>query len=99
MRPVLADERCQRVDIGVRERVRHFLRQRAHATEREEHFGVAALVCARHGHNRVAGDARLAGIDDEAATLEFFTCLTSEWNLTHVRTTLREAQRKPAAEC
>ena len=57
VRPVLADERSQCVDVSALERARHFLGELFHASQCEEHLRVPTLISARDGGDRISRDS------------------------------------------
>jgi len=84
MCPMLTDERRERVEVTLADGARHVLRELAHAAKREEHLCIAPLVCTGDRGDRVCRDARLSSVDNDAAPLHLFPCLTSERDLRDV---------------
>jgi hypothetical protein len=70
VRPVLADQGAERVDVAARQRARHLARQRPHARQRPGDARLARPVRVEHPGDRRRRDARLAGVDHHEPPLE-----------------------------
>src|SRR3954468_122385 len=98
MAPVFSDEGRELVNVPHLDGARHSLRELLHPLQREENLRIAALVRARDRRDRVARDARFAGVDDEASPLDLLNRLTSERDLSHLGSSIGEAEREGATE-
>src|SRR3954469_6549104 len=98
MGPGFSDARPELVDVPHLDGARHSLRELLYSLQREKDLRVATLVRARDRRDRVARDARLTGVDDEASLLDLLDRLTSERDLSYLGSPIGEAEREGATE-
>src|SRR5829696_421271 len=94
MLPVLPDELSELIHVLLADRVRHRAGEHLHAAERVQDATLARPVRAEHRRDRVAGNARLARVRDDAPAFERCLERWRQWKTFDLRTVAeREGER------